>query len=247
MATPAPTQALSLAPVLAPFLAMLLAMGPAAEASPHAPPMDAAAAAGAENPPPYQLAPGDEIAVDFPYNAELNQKGPVGPDGRFAVPMLGSIVVAGQTLDEVSAQITQRLRDGGIVANARPVVSVRQYGGTLFVGGEVRQPGPIKLGQAMDPLQAVIAAGGLLDTARTNKVVILHRGADGTITRRTADLDAYTHMGRSPAVMLAAQDIVFVPRSSIAEADRWVDQHLNKLIPFSKGMTYNIGGGTFIP
>ena len=98
MATPAPTQALSLAPVLAPFLAMLLAMGPAAEASPHAPPMDAAAAAGAENPPPYQLAPGDEIAVDFPYNAELNQKGPVGPDGRFAVPMLGSIVVAGNVV-----------------------------------------------------------------------------------------------------------------------------------------------------
>ena len=218
-------------------LALILALAPAGGAF----------AGSVDNPPAYQLSPGDEIAVDFPYNAELNQTGPVGPDGRFTVPMLGSIVVAGQTLDEVSAQITQRLRDGGIVANARPVVSVRQYGGLVFVGGEVRQPGSVKLAQALDPLQAVIAAGGLLETARTKQVVILHRGPDGTVTRKTANLDAYTHAGLSPEVMLVAQDIVFVPRSSVAEADLWIDQHINKLLPFSRAMSYNIGGGTVIP
>ena len=197
--------------------------------------------------PAYQLSPGDDISVEFPYNAELNKTGPVGPDGRFAVPLLGSVMVAGQTLDEASAQITQRLRDGGIVANARPVVSVRQYGGMVFVGGEVRQPGSVKLAQALDPLQAVIAAGGLLDTAGTKKLVILHREPDGTITRKTADIDAYTHAGRSPAITLAAQDIVFVPRSSVAEADLWIDQHINKLLPFSRGMNYNIGAGALLP
>ena len=127
------------------------------------------------------------------------------------------------------------------------MVSVRQYGGTVFVGGEVRQPGSVKLAQALDPLQAVIAAGGLLETARTSKVVILHRAPDGSVTRKTANLDAYTRAGHSPEVTLAAQDIVFVPRSSVAEADLWIDQHINKLLPFSRGMNFNIGAGALIP
>ena len=42
---------------------------------------------------------------------------------------------------------------------------------------------------------------------------------------------------------LQSQDIVFVPRSSIAEANLWIDQHINKLLPFSRSLNYNLGGG----
>jgi protein involved in polysaccharide export with SLBB domain len=64
--------------------------------------------------------------------------------------------------------------------------------------------------QAVDPLQAVISAGGL-ETARTRKVVIIHRAADGTITQRVADLRAYAHHGQGTGIVLQSQDIVFVP------------------------------------
>jgi hypothetical protein len=41
--------------------------------------------------------------------------------------------------------------------------------------------------------------------------------------------------------VLQSQDIVFVPRSSIAEADLWIDQHVNRLLPFTRSLNYNIG------
>ena len=210
-----------------------------------------AGAARADTPayrtPAYRIAAGDELSVTFPYNPELNLVGPVGPDGRFMVPMVGNLPVAGQTLDDVAVDISTRLHNGGIVADARPVVSIRTYGAVVYVGGEVRTPGAVKMAQAGDPLQAVISAGGLLDTARTRKVVVIHRAADGSIVQRVADLRAYTRHGTSTGIVLESQDIVFVPRSSIAEADLWVDQHLNKLIPFSKSLNYSLGtSGTVI-
>lgn len=210
--------------------ALMLAMAPQAQAQ------DA----------PYRISPGDELSVTYPYNPELNLTGPVGPDGRFVVPMVGNLPVAGQTLDDVAADISARLRSGGIVADARPVVSIRTYGAVVYVGGEVRTPGAVKMTQAVDPLQAVISAGGLLETARTRKVVIIHRAPDGAITQRVADLRAYAHHGQGTGIVLQSQDIVFVPRSSIAEADLWVDQHLNKLIPFSKSLNYSLGAGSVI-
>jgi protein involved in polysaccharide export with SLBB domain len=83
---------------------------------------------------PYRISPGDELSVTYPYNPELNLTGPVGPDGRFVVPMVGNLPVAGQTLDDVAADISARLRSGGIVADARPVVSIRTYGAVVYVG-----------------------------------------------------------------------------------------------------------------
>lgn len=196
--------------------------------------------------PAYRIAAGDELSVSYPYNPELNLIGPVGPDGRFVVPLVGNLPVAGQTLDDVAADISTRLRSGGIVADARPVVSIRTYGAVVYVGGEVRTPGAVRMAQAVDPLQAVISAGGLLDTARTRKVVVIHRAVDGAITQRIVDLKAYAHNGRGTGIVLESQDIVFVPRSSIAEADIWVDQHLNKLIPFSKSLNYSLGTNSVI-
>lgn len=189
----------------------------------------------------YRIGAGDELSVSYPYNPELNLAGPVGPDGRFVVPFVGNLAVAGHTLDEVAAEISERLRSGGIVADARPVVAIKAYSSVIYVGGEVHTPGPVKLAQAGDPLQAVISAGGMLDTARLRKVVVIHRAADGSVQKRVVDLRAYAHDGQNPGVALQASDIVFVPRSSIAEADLWVDQYLNKLIPFSKSMNYSLG------
>ena len=192
--------------------------------------------------PEYRIGAGDDLSVTFPYNAELNHDGPVGPDGRFTMPLLGNLPVAGKTIDETTAMLTLALRRQGIVENAFPSVTIRTYGATVFVGGEVRLPGAVKMVSSMDPLQAVIVAGGLLDSAKSKQVVVIHRNDDGTIVQRYADLRAYAHHGVPAGPALQPQDIVFVPRSSIAEADLWVDQHINKLLPFSRSLNYSLGG-----
>lgn len=194
----------------------------------------------------YRIAAGDDLAISFPYNPELDHAGPVGPDGRFAVPLVGNLPVGGRTIDDVAAMISVELRRQGVVEDARPTVAVRQYAAVIYVGGEVRLPGAVKLTQAMDPMQAVISAGGMLDTAHSRQIVVIHRQPDGTIVQRHADLRQYARHGVATGIDLQPQDIVFVPRSSIAEADLWIDQHINKLLPFSRSLNYSIGNSNAV-
>jgi hypothetical protein len=41
--------------------------------------------------------------------------------------------------------------------------------------------------------------------------------------------------------MLEPRDIIFVPRTKIAEVDMWIDNYINKTVPFSRGFNYSYG------
>jgi protein involved in polysaccharide export with SLBB domain len=169
--------------------------------------------------PEYRLGPGDEISVTFPLNPELNHDGPIGPDGRFTMTLVGSLYLAGDTVAEATLAIATSLRENRIVSDARPSLTIRHY----------------------SAFQAIIAAGGLLDTAKTRKIAIIRRLPDGRASISYLDLRAYVRGDAIGHIPLEARDVVFVPKSSIAEADKWVDQYLNKLLPFGKSLNYNLG------
>ena len=199
------------------------------------------AGARAGRTPEYRLGPGDELSITFPFNAELNHDGPIGPDGRFTMPLVGSLPLAGDTVSEATLTIATALRQEGIVADARPSLTIRRYAASVYVGGEVRQPGVFQLSVGMDPFQAVIVAGGLLDTAKSKRIAIIRRGNDGHVSLTYVDLHAYARGGVTGLPLLEPRDVVFIPKSSIAEADNWVEQYLNKLLPFGKSFNYNLG------
>lgn len=191
----------------------------------------------------YVLQPGDEIAVTLPFNAELNQKALVAPDGTFTMPLAGALPAAGQSAAQFSSTVNKALLANGVVADARASVSVVQYGGFVYVDGQVGKPGEIILRPNMTVLQAIAAAQGMRDTARTDEVVLIRRSPDGRPMLRTVDTKALTRRGDpAQAVVLQASDTIFVPKSSIAEVNQWVDQHLNQVLPFNKGVTYTING-----
>ncbi len=198
-----------------------------------------------ETPPPYIIGPGDDLSVVFPFNPELNYEGPVGPDQNFTVPVAGTISTSGRTTQDVEIAISKALTDRKIARNPSVSISIRRYAQVIYVGGEVKNPGVIPLQNRMDPLQAIFAAGGSLDTARTGSVVIIRRGPEGQILMRVVDLGALIHTGdRSQAVALRPQDTIFVPRSNIAEVDLWVDQFINKTLPFQRGFSYTINNNS---
>lgn len=191
--------------------------------------------------PEYRIGPGDELAVVLPYNPELNYDGPVGPDGRFTMPVVGTVQVAGRTVPEAEAGINKALSDRRVVAAAQSSVSIRRYSQVVYVTGEVKLPGAISLKGPMDPLQAIAVAGGLLDTARSEQVVVIRRGADGRPLLRVVDIaDFVQRGGAQQSVALEPQDTIFVPKSSIAEVDLWIDQYINKTLPFNRSLSYTI-------
>ena len=197
--------------------------------------------------PAHVLTAGDELELKFLLNPELNDaRLIIGPDGRVTVPLLGPVIAGGLTVAEFRAKLERDYASKLRVADLDVVV--RGYASSrIFVGGEVKTPGVLPLLGPTDVLQGVLQAGGFLNTARMDEVVIIRRRADRTPMLRTVNLKRYAGSA-NPAddIPLRGADVVFVPKSDIASFDLFVDQYLTQALPFSKSLNYNAGGGAAI-
>jgi polysaccharide export outer membrane protein len=188
--------------------------------------------------PLYRLYPGDDIDVAFPTAPELNKTVTVQPDGRITLPLVEPQMAAGRSApeleDELSAAYSSQLLrpDVAVTLKAQPL--------KVFVGGEVGKAGVYDMPGDLDSLRAIMEAGGFLDTAKKSQVVIIRRARDGRPMMRTVNLDRALH-GGSDLVPLRRFDIVYVPKTGLAELAAFMTQVRNALpIQFS----YAFGGIT---
>ena len=190
----------------------------------------------------YRLAPGDELSVRFLLNPDLNAQVIVGPDGRGVFPLVSSVKVEGLTVEEADAALSAAYAS----TLRRPIVEalVTSYGAAqIYVGGEVRDPGVHPIKGALTVAQAVMAAGGFANTARTGKVaVIRQRPSDPRVLMKVVDIkDLLNGSGGGEDFAVLPGDLVFVPRSKIAEVDLFVQQYLVGDLPFSSSLSYSAG------
>lgn len=214
------------------------ALGPFGRRPPPAPFTNIPYATWDDSEPDYLLYPGDEIEVATPTAPELTRTVKVGPDGRIALPLIGQVMAADRSVAELNATLAQAYATQLV----RPIVEVTlKTAGPLkvFVGGEVGQSGVFDMPGDIDALQAVIMAGGMKPTAKTGKVVVIRRGSGGRPMVRTIDLGRAARGKPSEApVPLRRFDIVFVPRSSLAEIAVFI-QSIREALPVS--FSYNLG------
>ena len=180
----------------------------------------------------YRIEPGDTLLIKYPFHPEMDQETIVRPDGTFTATGVGPLPAAGMTSVDVANQLkaktSQRLRDPEIV------VSISKYGERgVYVGGEVGRPQMLVYRKGLTPLQAVMASGGFLPTARLDSVILVRQnGGTGPLAARKLDLGSVVHKGESEQVVLMPQDVIFVPRTAIANANVWVRQYITDLLPF---------------
>lgn len=180
--------------------------------------------------PLYLFYPGDKIEIDVAGAPELSRTTAVGPDGRVTMPLIGGVMAAYRSVPQLQAEIGEKYRT--VLRN--PEVSVLP-GDTVamqvMVGGEVKNPGWVPMTGELDALQAVMAAGGPLHTAKMHEVVIIRRRRDGAAMRQIVDLQDPLSGHAAQMTALRRYDIVYVPRTSVAEAGVFVEQWINNLIP----------------
>lgn len=184
--------------------------------------------------PEYLLYPSDEIEVATPTAAELTRTVRIGPDGRIALPLIGSVMAADRTLP----QLQQDLAAAYASQLIRPVVEVtlRQAGPIrVWVDGEVRTPGVFEMVGDLDAYQAIIQAGGFAPTSRPDSVALIRRGPGGSRMMRVVDL----RPRRGEVVALRRGDILFVPRSTLGELAAFFTQ-VRAAMPI--GFSYSING-----
>ncbi|MEW6020334.1 MAG: polysaccharide biosynthesis/export family protein, partial [Pseudomonadota bacterium] len=157
-------------------------------------------------------------------------------DGRITLPLIPPVMAADRTALQVEAALSQAYAAHLV----RPEVFVTAKAAPLkiFVGGEVGTPGIYDMAGDADALRAVIQAGGFRPTADRSKVIILRRGENGQGMMRTADLLAGLRNPATDLVPLRRFDIVYVPRSGVANAGLFVQQYFRDLSPIQFGFSY---------
>lgn len=183
----------------------------------------------------YRLEPGDTVLIRYVFHPEMRQEDIVRPDGKISANLVGEVMVAGMTAKELETFLAKATAEQ--LRNPEVLVSVSKFADKqIFVGGEVFRPGNLAYRKGLTPLQAVIAAGGFKEEARVNSVVLVRLAGPNQVIARKVDLEQVVADGTAEPVALAPNDIVYVPRSEIANANLWVRQHITDLIPLFRGM-----------
>jgi polysaccharide export outer membrane protein len=138
---------------------------------PSAPP---SVVSGVEVPDHYIIGPGDVLGVVFWREKELSGDVAVLPDGRITLPLINEIPAAGLTPEQLRTQLVEAARQ--FVTDPTATVVVRQVNSRrVFVTGMVAKPGQYPLYQTMTVLQLIATAGGLLEYAKGEEIVIIRR------------------------------------------------------------------------
>ncbi len=190
--------------------------------------------------PPYHLQPGDRLEITFYRNPELDEEVVVRPDGKISLPFVDDVMAAGRTPAELDAELTRRYT--GELATAEVTVIVTEFAGhRVFVGGEVGTQGALPISGRLTLYQAIQEAGGFLPTAHRSQVVVVRRGDDGARISRTVNLHAVQKGSDLAAdVYLAPYDVVWVPRSAIADVNLFVEQVFRENWPIEPNISFDI-------
>lgn len=195
--------------------------------------------------PSYRLFPGDEVEVRVYTAEELTTTVPVAPDGRINLNMAGSLMVAELSAREaantIARQYARVLRDP--IVEVRPVSFGSQR---ILVGGEVTNPGLFEMPSArIGVLEAVMLAGGATPRARRSKIAVLRRAANGGVMLREVDLTRALEGKAGDLTPLARHDIVYVPRTTIAEVNDFIDQYISGILPLDTAFAYALADAAF--
>lgn len=127
---------------------------------------------------PYRLDSGDRLRITVFDQASLTNTYTVDQAGYIAFPLIGQVAARGTTMQQLEGTIAQRLRKGYL---RDPDVSIEmdRYR-SIFVMGEVGQPGQYSYVPGMTVQNAIAVAGGFTSRANQRDVDVT-RKVNGTI------------------------------------------------------------------
>ena len=172
----------------------------------------------------YRLGVGDELSIVTVGQQEFSRAVKVLPDGTISSPGAGSLYVLGRTVPETSAELETRLAT--YLRYPRVDVVVTAYGDhVVYVMGEVVAPTDHPYRKGMSALQAVAMAGGFQNSAKRQSVVVFRRVGPDVAEFHQIDLGSPLE-GENFAndMLLRPYDIVYVPKTFIANVNVFVDQ-----------------------
>ncbi|MCB6180109.1 polysaccharide biosynthesis/export family protein [Rhodobacter sp. Har01] len=180
----------------------------------------------------YRIKPGDVLSVEVLEDSNLNRSVLVLPDGRISLPMAGTVVAGGRTIEQVQAEITQKLGPNfasapnvyvGINTLAAPPAAVARGPAVaptidVYVMGEAAKPGKYAVTPGTTLLQFLAETGGFSKFAATKRIQLRRVDAAGGERVYTIDYRALESGGASGgSTIMADGDVIIVPQRRLFE------------------------------
>jgi protein involved in polysaccharide export with SLBB domain len=184
----------------------------------------------------YVLHAGDKLEIKFYNVPELDEEVTIRPDGKISLQLIDDVQAVGLTTSELDKILTQKYAKN--IKEPEITIIVRTFSTQkVYVGGEVSSPQLIALHENLTALQAIYMAEGFKETGGLRNVLILRNS--GSQKPEIVKVDMKRVMkNKEKDVYLKPYDIVYVPKTSIAKADKFVDQYINQIIPRNIGVGF---------
>lgn len=184
----------------------------------------------------YILQVGDELEIKFYNETELNEKVTIRPDGGISLQFIDDVKAAGLTPSELDKILTERYESK--LKKPEVAVIVKTFSAQkIYIGGEVVFPQLITLQGRLTALQAIYMAGGFKESGQLSNVLILRN--PGSQKSEILEINFKKIVkNETPDIYLKPYDIVYIPKTFIAQADKFVDQYINQIIPRNIGFSF---------
>lgn len=136
----------------------------------------------------------------------------VDSEGTIDFPLLGRIATADKTVEDVKAELTQRVT--AYVKN--PTVTVRLINFKVTVLGEVARPGQYTIPEGQTTLLNAIGLAGDLTIYGKRDDILMVRNENGTITKERINLMDADFIN-SPFFQLKQGDVIYVSANQTKE------------------------------
>jgi polysaccharide export outer membrane protein len=197
-----------------------------------------------ERVPEYYLAANDKLDIFVWQNPDLSRAVSIRPDGKLSYPLVGTMDVAGLTIDQLQNAIQEKL--AVYIRFPQVVVSlVESAGNKVVVLGQVNYPGIFTFkGNVISLIEVIAMAGDFTVDSRRESVMVISDNFSKNPKVRKIDLLTAIRNGVSNAdILIKPDDVVYVPRSTVAD----VSKFFNDIQPVISGLSNIMGlGGTFV-
>ena len=163
----------------------------------------------------FLLGPEDVLIVTVWKNQDLSREVVIRPDGMISMPLIGDVLAANLTANNLAKRISDRLTE----YMASPIVSVQLKDVNsyfIYVLGEVTKPGKYPLKSYANVMQGISLAGGFAQFAKKNKIKVLRVTTSGSSEKHQIEIPVqYDVILKGNATIgnfyLRSGDVIVVP------------------------------------
>jgi len=164
----------------------------------------------------YKIAVDDKVTINVWKNPELSISEPVRPDGKISLPLVGDVMAAGLTPEELANVIEKRLANYVKAPNVTIILTQLQgheFLSRVRVTGSVAHNVSMSFHPGMTVLDAVLEAGSVDLYADANNTKVYRRTSKGSESYDIHLKDIMEKGDMTTNILLMPGDVVTVPQS----------------------------------